>query len=100
MIHLTDNLYLDSSDKCFILVRDENKLTKDGKKITSNIGYYGNLSSLLTGLFNLRVRETIQTVSTVEELLDEIVKIGLIIKGIANSLSRVAEVPEMETEHE
>lgn len=60
LIHLTDDLYLDSDEHNYILFRWDGKFRKDGKNIKKqDITYHGTLSDVMA---NIKKRLTLKAV--------------------------------------
>jgi len=86
MIQITGNIYLDSSDQCYIVCEWDGKVDKKGRRITTNAKYYANLDTLFKGVLNRMTRRDIQEADTMEELC---VKINEGRELVSNILSSV-----------
>lgn len=59
MIHIKDDYYIDADETQFMLVKDEGKTDKHGKRIRDFIGYYGTFKQAVKGYCKMAQRKTV-----------------------------------------
>lgn len=59
MIHIKDNYYIDADETQFILVKDEGKVDKKGRKIRDYIGYYATFAQAVKGYCKMAQRQDV-----------------------------------------
>lgn len=59
MIHIKDDYYIDADETQFILVKDEGKTDKSGKRIRDCIGFYGTFKQAVSGFLKMEQRGNI-----------------------------------------
>lgn len=76
MIRLKNDYTIQSDGSCFILMKDTKKLSKEGKVIYSNEGYYSGLSNALEGYIRKIVAKNISendlTLKEVRKIINEL----------------------------
>lgn len=56
MIHIKGDYYIDADETQFILVKDEGKVDKQGRRIRDTIGYYPTFAQAIKGYCKMAQR--------------------------------------------
>lgn len=78
-VHIEENLYLESDERCFVIKDYSGKKDVNGKDLYKTHGYYSTIQQAIKKLVQMKIKQT--TAQTLSELVTDVKRIELYIES-------------------